>query len=304
MALKDIFSMIKADRYTADGREELVKAQEAETEDRTYQIGEISQKTGLQKTANGWVEPKAGGAGNTKKDASGAEVLNNKYYKNDVRTEEGEKKILSETKTEVLENKVKDLENLKQKNGGKLGVQGEKSLQLAKAELAKRNESKTVEGSQSEGMSKHWVQKGEKAEFVERTPEEEKKMWQKVAARLSDDKLKQAIKNREGRELKPVEKIMLEAAKSELEKRNTSEPESKKEDVRKQLLELEKQRRSYKDDTVENYAGHNIRLKQASLLRQAGFNGRSDFDNYLKEKMPADSAPRVLTGDTKIRIRK
>ena len=64
MALKNLFDMVKADRYTADGREELIKAQEAETEDarRTYQIGEISQSTGLQKTANGWVKPKSGKA--------------------------------------------------------------------------------------------------------------------------------------------------------------------------------------------------------------------------------------------------
>ncbi len=60
MALKNLFDMVKADRYTADGREALIKAQEAETEDKVYQIGEISQKTGLQKTANGWVKPKSG----------------------------------------------------------------------------------------------------------------------------------------------------------------------------------------------------------------------------------------------------
>ena len=63
MALKNLFDMVKADRYTADGREAIIKAQEAETEDatrRTYQIGEISQATGLQKTANGWVKPKNG----------------------------------------------------------------------------------------------------------------------------------------------------------------------------------------------------------------------------------------------------
>ena len=60
MALKDLFDMVKADRYTADGREAIIKAQEAETEDKVYQIGEISQKTGLQKTANGWVKPKNG----------------------------------------------------------------------------------------------------------------------------------------------------------------------------------------------------------------------------------------------------
>ena len=60
MALKNLFDMVKADRYTQDGREALIKAQEEETEDKVYQIGEISQKTGLQKTANGWVKPKSG----------------------------------------------------------------------------------------------------------------------------------------------------------------------------------------------------------------------------------------------------
>ena len=60
MALKNLFDMAKADRYTQDGREALIKAQEEETEDKVYQIGEISQKTGLQKTANGWVKPKSG----------------------------------------------------------------------------------------------------------------------------------------------------------------------------------------------------------------------------------------------------
>ena len=60
MALKNLFDMVKADKYTADGREAIIKAQEAATEDarRTYQIGEISEATGLQKTANGWKPPK------------------------------------------------------------------------------------------------------------------------------------------------------------------------------------------------------------------------------------------------------
>lgn len=63
MALKNLYDMAKADRYTQDGREAIIKAQEAETEDKVYQIGEISQKTGLQKTANGWIKPKKGAAG-------------------------------------------------------------------------------------------------------------------------------------------------------------------------------------------------------------------------------------------------
>lgn len=69
MTLKNLFDMVKADRYTADGREAIIKAQEAETEDKVYQIGEISQKTGLQKTANGWVKPKDGKQPGAKKSA-------------------------------------------------------------------------------------------------------------------------------------------------------------------------------------------------------------------------------------------
>lgn len=53
MAIRDIFKMIKADRYTSDGREELIKAQEAVTEDVTYKPGDISRKTGLQKQPDG-----------------------------------------------------------------------------------------------------------------------------------------------------------------------------------------------------------------------------------------------------------
>lgn len=71
MALKDLYNVIKADRYTADGREAIIKAQEAETEDKVYQIGEISQKTGLQKTAQGWKPPKETKFGKVKQNKEG-----------------------------------------------------------------------------------------------------------------------------------------------------------------------------------------------------------------------------------------
>lgn len=72
MALNDIFTMIKADKYTQDGREELIKAQQAETEDKTYKPGDISERTGKQKQPDGsWKFPKqAGGKNAKKKDAS------------------------------------------------------------------------------------------------------------------------------------------------------------------------------------------------------------------------------------------
>lgn len=82
MALKDIFTMIKADRYTADGKDELNKALEADVKDRTYQVGEISQKTGLQKQGDGsWAPPKNAKA-NVGSKESGA--LNKSWSKQDV----------------------------------------------------------------------------------------------------------------------------------------------------------------------------------------------------------------------------
>ena len=73
MALKNLFDMVKADRYTQDGREAIIKAQEEETEDarRTYQIGEISEATGLQKTAQGWKPPKETKFGKVKQNKEG-----------------------------------------------------------------------------------------------------------------------------------------------------------------------------------------------------------------------------------------
>ena len=59
MALTNLFEMVKADRYTQDGRDKINEAQK-EVEDVRYKIGDISQKTGLRKTAEGWVDPKTG----------------------------------------------------------------------------------------------------------------------------------------------------------------------------------------------------------------------------------------------------
>ena len=60
-SIKNIFEMAKADKYTADGREEIIKAQKAETQDaRRYKTGEISESTGLQKQPDGsWAPPKS-----------------------------------------------------------------------------------------------------------------------------------------------------------------------------------------------------------------------------------------------------
>lgn len=70
-SINNIFEMVKADRYTADGREEIIKAQEAETQDaRRYKTGEISEATGLQKQPDGsWAPPKKGAPAGAKQAA-------------------------------------------------------------------------------------------------------------------------------------------------------------------------------------------------------------------------------------------
>ena len=123
MALKDLFKMAKADKYTADGREELMEARKAETEDRTYNIGEISEKTGLQKTANGWRPPKKGVAPGTK---SGVELIKRDQIKKQADFEKKigdpakareqywkEIKESSENKPDSAEKHAKAMENAK-----------------------------------------------------------------------------------------------------------------------------------------------------------------------------------------------
>ena len=53
MTIQNMFNMAKGQTLTQDGCE-------TDVEDKRYNIGDISQKTGLQKTANGWVKPKNG----------------------------------------------------------------------------------------------------------------------------------------------------------------------------------------------------------------------------------------------------
>ena len=119
MALNDIFTMIKADKYTQDGREELIKAQQAETEDKTYKPGDISERTGKQKQPDGsWKFPKQAGG---KKDAAKptTEELNTfkdivrEYKKNPNKQTE---QIMNEAKSHLMKNRGMTPEQL-----GKIG---------------------------------------------------------------------------------------------------------------------------------------------------------------------------------------
>lgn len=111
MALKDIFTMVKADRYTADGREEVNKAREVEIEDRRYNNGEISEKTGLMKTPNGWVKPKNGKQPGAKKESKPGRKMSN-----------GE---ISERKTKGISVEgIGEGKSFKNENGAKIDITG------------------------------------------------------------------------------------------------------------------------------------------------------------------------------------
>ena len=217
MSLQNLFEMVKADRYTADGCEALNKAREADVEDRRYKNGEISETTGLMKTPKGWVEPPKGG--------------------------------------------------------------------------------RTPKGNNS-GMSKHWVQKGEKAGFVERTPQEEKAMWEKVAARQSDDKLKLAIKNREGRELSPVEKIKLETAKEELAKRQGGAdwtkdiPNATTEEL-ENVVKLEAKLPKMSEQSRKEFAPKIEKAKQELANREIDKKTKANPDYPFKPKTESERAERA-----------
>lgn len=346
MSLQNLFEMVKADRYTADGCEALNKAREADVEDRRYKNGEISETTGLMKTPKGWVEPPKGGrtpkrnGSVPKKDVSGANVINNEYYKDDVRTEAGEKKILSETKTDVLEGKVKDLEDLKKRNGGKLGTQGEKSLQLAKEELAKRGGSKSDSITNSEGKL------SERGRYA----------YEEHAKKISNESLESLIRNKDKAFVKHNDEIA-DIFKKELERRNANksvQPADIRENERRKA-ENERDHASMSERDFENRMANEMfrneainmsdsQLKQlindpttpkgVAKIYEGVLNRRTSHGNpfHLEHEDPQnmtitkedeerfgkaalsglsgpresakDCAPRQLTGDCKIRVRK
>lgn len=227
MGLQNIFEMVKADRYTADGREELAKAREADVEDRTYNIGEISQKTGLQKTANGWVKPKSGVAS---PNGSGGEV--EKFVENN-------KSMWQKNVEKAPDGRLKELAAKSESKN----VAEKEVAKMAKAELEKRNsESKpsanikvsTLMDIDNKLWDKHGIQSGDE--------------WRDNPDKFEDYK---------------------KTVKAELEKKGVTKLS----------------RDMYKKLENENYHTLNRALEELGM--------------YSK-----DSAPRALTGDCKVRVRK
>lgn len=245
MALKNLFDMVKADRYTADGREAIIKAQEAETEDatrRTYQIGEISQATGLQKTANGWVKPKNGkqpGAA-TKRD--------------------------TDPQTYIV------------KKNDELRSMFQKEKDPAKKAAMKKALQKQASMMESESFAPGEEPGPDRDDSPEREAYE-RELLRQQAQRAEDDP------RGFGYEEPPMEPA--------------AGPSDEEVEIFKDIIREFKKNPNKKNEQIMNEAKSHLMKNRGMTPEQLGKIGRDVYAEKTK-----DAAPRVLTGDTRIKVRK
>lgn len=304
MGLKDIFRMIKADRYTADGREEIRKAQEAIAKDAGLPDGTMRHRKDGDyiKQAGKWVPAKrANGAKKNGPDMN-AEKAKHAEVRKDRESASSKQKLSENYKQEVKEFVSSATPERVQRYIKALRTpfsiesdsfeEPEKLAAALEEELKKKTESKPAAGSGSapsngfvdyEGAKKA-IDEGKVVQWKSSDGE-----WHDVDSKTST--LVQA------RDIGVKMRIKTDAEGNPVK----AKPEPSMDETRSKLLELEKRRRKF-----EKYPDMNdrIKLEQASLLSKAGFNSREEFEDFVKSEMPTDSAPRVLTGDCKIRLAK
>jgi hypothetical protein len=299
----------------------LIKAQEAETEDKVYQIGEISQKTGLQKTANGWVKPKNGkqpGAATkhdtdpqtyivkkndelrrmylNEKDPAKKEAMKKALKKqasmmepepfSSTESKTAEKPALSQTDGKGNKVEIKITESKgggfyvdKYVNGKKVGINNANTRESAEAKAKSmmeqhmtdpdyRAESKSAEPQRSEAYKR-----GEKlAKPAEQRQSAGYRYWQGVLSGYDDESL-------------------LEQRKSLQEQVDDFEDDIKRYD---------------KHDMANAVYAKRIDAKNFQIGALKAID--EEMENRGMDPAPRtavpDAAPRVLTGDTRIRVRK
>lgn len=311
MALKDIFTMVKADKYTQDGREEVIKAQQAETEDKVYQIGEISQKTGLQKTANGWVKPKTGKAPGTKENAESKPV-----DKGDINPAESEYNSAHARLTKLkatspeLQNDFEDHRDIVLKRverGQPLNEAFETYEKEMKASVPRMVEQDIMSKEEGDRYIKAWEDFKKQATSESKPAAETKSYINKEGHRnfraaLEDNPTSSYDFEKTVKFAAP----MSQEDKTELKKLQlfmSDEGADYKQALRSRASNLVDGNKSNGDWFPE---------KEKSIMKIAKAVGYDkELHKFIEEEYKGydlgyseDSAPRVLTGDTKIRVRK
>lgn len=248
MSLKNLFEIAKKDWYTADGREELNKALETEVEDRVYKIGEISQKTGLMKTANGWVKPKTGNAGSAKKEEDITSVNGNLSERAKFAYENQAKKLSTEGLESVIRNKDKVF-----------AKHNDEIAEIYKKELESRKNKPSETPKASNPESKEALDKA----------------WDFIKSQHIHDIVSG-----------PFKSIMIKAGSADKAKRIGKELEA--------------------DYNYKLYGEYDRRYVYIPINRDTLFPDESPEETAKIKRMFSthDSAPHVLTGDCKIRVRK
>lgn len=304
MSLQNIFQMVKADKYTADGREELIKAWNEEVEDRVYKIGEISEKTGLQKTANGWVKPKQGGNGALKE-------VDAKAYNKAV------KNISSERLQEAFN----------KREGKQLTPEAKAKHEIIKAELAKRSGGSAkfdeygLPSKETIAMKDKFLKENNVADPSKLSNAEFNSLAEKLDKKLG-------IGNKErAQELLVAEAEKSDAESNPAETKNVPSQEDLLAKKRKwdteggpsnetERAEYDKLRSQIKYKLPDEKSSFGTDVSRMKKLKQQDprefsiqlekLHSKYPGDKWqnLYNKATSDSAPRVLTGDCKIRVRK
>lgn len=148
--------------------EQMYNEAKALVEDRTYQIGEISEKTGLQKTAEGWVKPKSQ-QGNKSKEKNTEKKAEHKPVDNWEETRMASGKIYDtpDKSYRIIERKdidtgesTFDIRNLK--NDRAEDIKGIKSLEEAKAFAEKHYGDTKENGTKENNAVKQWEESAKK----------------------------------------------------------------------------------------------------------------------------------------------
>ena len=267
MAISNLWEMAKADRYTADGREAIAKAREADVEDRTYQIGEISQKTGLQKTAEGWVKPKSGNS------AGGAKKEENMETSKKKNTLENAKKM-AESYRKTSNKPI----YITEKDGDYVVAKGRDEL-----EYAKENGYRLVSGS-SENKKK--ATSTMKAENLE---------WEKSLVRGTDESYT-AYDNGNTLNVQRRDSLTKEEWYYKVGEENGDWFAYGFVNTKSEALKAAKK--------ASDSHKHSGRRPIIIPARAAGSMTHKKWDNNkFYHSSPKDSAPRQLTGDSKITIK-
>jgi len=296
MELKNIFQMTKTDRYTQDGRDELAKLQE--TEDVKYKTGDISQKTGLQKQPDGsWAPPKKGarsGAGKPEAAEGWTEtrMASGKLY--DLKSQG--KRIIEQydPETETKTFKLRDL------NNSRAPDKEFKTLEEAKAAAGSTETKQEYKGPTNPDHDEI-LQKMKSAEGyghvknigdyeVYRVTSGPEKGKYKVSLKGSNEEMTMS-ENQAAKYLLNQKRLNERSSQTEAKPGSKEEPSYEwKTDYKSYLPkkndELRKMYHKESDPKIKKA------IKKALQIQ------------YQPESFGGDSAPRILTGDTKIRIKK